>query len=196
MTNSFDPVIETLRAIDPTFASVPHLVERTRTAAFVNAEGFRVEFLSPNRGSDDNQTGLTTLPSAGGASGVPLRYLDYLIETPDRSVLLHGSGIPVLVPRPERFAVHKLMVSSMRRDEAKATKDARQAAFLFAALIPYREHDLREALSDAADRGEGWRDAISKGLSRQDEDVASLVLDGMGRDVARHADRTTARGQA
>lgn len=178
--DSVDPVIDTLRTIDPTFSPVPHLTERARAGAFVNADGFRVEFLSPNRGSDDNQAGLTALPSAGGASAFPMRYLDYLIEGPDRSVLLHGAGIPILVPRPERFAVHKIMVSGMRRDAAKADKDARQAAFLVEALKTERGHDLTDALTDAAERGERWRTAILRGLPRQGPDVTTFVRDVIG----------------
>ena len=173
--DTVDPVTDVLRAIDPTFEPVPHLTERARAAAFVNRMGFRVEFLSPNRGSDDHQSGVTPLPSAGGASGFPLRYLDYLIEDPDRSVLLHGAGVPVLVPRPERYAVHKLMISGQRRDEAKARKDAEQAAFLFAALSADRRDDLIDAIGNAAERGPRWRIAISKGLNRQGKNVAALV---------------------
>ena len=175
--DTVDPVVDILRAIDPTFEAVPHLTERARAAAFVNGAGFRVEFLSPNRGSDDHQAGLTSLPSAGGASGFPLRYLDYLIEDPDRSVLLHAAGVPVLVPRPERYAVHKIMISGQRRDEAKARKDADQAAFLFEALSVDCRDDLTDAVQNAAERGPKWRAAIKKGLNRQEEDVVALVRD-------------------
>lgn len=52
--DSVDPVIDVLRSIDPTFEPVPHLTERARAATFVNHRGFPVEFLSPNRGSDDH----------------------------------------------------------------------------------------------------------------------------------------------
>ena len=153
-------------------------VERTRSAraaAFVNDRGFRVEFLSPNRGSDDHQAGLTPLPSAGGASGLPLRYLDDLIESPDRSVLLHGAGVPVLVPRPERYAVHKVMVSAARRDEAKAREDAEQAGFLFGALSIDRRDDLTEAIGTAAAKGLKWRSQLAKGARRQDGTVAAMI---------------------
>ena len=40
--------------------------------------------------------------------------LDFLIRDPVRTVLLHRSGVPVLVPSPERFAVHKLIVATRR----------------------------------------------------------------------------------
>jgi hypothetical protein len=39
------------------------------------------------------------MPALGRA---PLRFLDYLIYQPIRAVLLHGAGVPVLIPPPER----------------------------------------------------------------------------------------------
>ncbi len=65
------------------------------------------------------------------ASAQPLRYLDFLNHQPVRSALLHRAGVAVLVPAPERFAVHKLIVSELRRADresaAKARKDREQA---------------------------------------------------------------------
>ncbi len=52
------------------------------------------------------------MPALGGAAAIPLRFLDYLIHEPIRAVLLHGAGVPVLVPSPERYAIHKLIVGS------------------------------------------------------------------------------------
>lgn len=54
------------------------------------------------------------MPALGGASADPLRFLDFLIYEPVRAVLLHKSGISVIVPAPERYAVHKLIVASRR----------------------------------------------------------------------------------
>jgi hypothetical protein len=54
------------------------------------------------------------------------------------AVALHGPGIPINVRAPERFALHKLLVSRMRiatsRSQAKATKDLDQARALIAVL--------------------------------------------------------------
>jgi hypothetical protein len=44
----------------------------------------------------------------------PLRFLDFLIRDPAPAVVLHGSGIYVHVPAPERYAVHKLILSLYR----------------------------------------------------------------------------------
>ncbi|WP_204320311.1 GSU2403 family nucleotidyltransferase fold protein, partial [Proteus vulgaris] len=68
----------------------------------------------------------------------PLRFMDYLLRAPVRSVVLHGAGVAVTVPAPERFAVHKLIVSSRRLTDAigaaKSRKDVMQAGELIVAL--------------------------------------------------------------
>ncbi|MBL3684602.1 hypothetical protein F2981_18295 (plasmid) [Sinorhizobium meliloti] len=54
------------------------------------------------------------MPALGGAAAQPLRFLDYLIYHPIRAVLLHGAGVLVNVPAPQRYAIHKLIVASRR----------------------------------------------------------------------------------
>lgn len=84
--------------------------------------------------------------------------------------------MPVLVPRPERYAVHKVMVSAARRDEAKARKDAEQAGFLFGALSVDRWGDLaEEAIETAAAKGPKWRALLSKGARRQNRGIAAMI---------------------
>ena len=72
--------------------------------------GFRVEFLTPDGCSDDQEGKPVPMPALGGAAAFPPRLLDYLIHQPIRVVLLHGTGVPVLVASPERYAIHKLTV--------------------------------------------------------------------------------------
>jgi hypothetical protein len=64
----------------------------------------------------------------------PLRHLDFLIDRPERSVLLFGGGVPVTIPRAERYAVHELIVAVERTDQAKSAKDIMQAGTLLEAL--------------------------------------------------------------
>lgn len=60
----------------------------------------------------------------------------------------HGSGILVLVPAPERFAVHKLILALERPPTvAKREKDIAQAEALILALLDKRSEDLRLAWS-------------------------------------------------
>src|SRR3546814_203836 len=105
--DSLPSVLDTLRSVDPTFREVPHRSDPKRTTQFENASRYKVEFLTPNRGSDDYVDHASPMPALGGASAQPLRFLDFLIHEPVRTVMLHRSGVPVTVPSPERYAVHK-----------------------------------------------------------------------------------------
>jgi hypothetical protein len=114
------------------------------------------------------------MPALGGASATPLRFLDYLIYQPMRAVMLHGAGVPVLVPPPERYAVHKLIVASRRVDRDKGTKDRLQARSIFEAMIANRQHaDLATAFTEAWDRGEHWRVEIR--IASYDDDFQKAL---------------------
>lgn len=57
--------------------------------------------------------------------------------------------MPVNVPRPERFAWHKMLVSQLRHDTSeKRTKDIEQAAVLVAVLAERAPESLEQATSD------------------------------------------------
>lgn len=168
--DSIPPILDVIRAVDPTFREVPHQSDGRRATSFENAARFRVEFLTPNRGSDDNGGRPATMPALGGASAQPLRFLDFLIREPIRSVLLHQSGVPILIPAPERYAVHKLIVASRRRADgnglAKRTKDVMQAGSIMEALaLTRRQADLASAFSEARGNGPQWRRALKMGFS-------------------------------
>jgi hypothetical protein len=170
VNDSIPPIREVLEKLDPTFREVPHLNHPARFTQFVNATNYRVDFLTPNTGSDDNQDKPADMPALGGISAEPLRFLDYLIFNPIRTVLLHKSGVTVNVPAPERYAIHKLIVASRRQNDdngvLKREKDVQQASYLFEALSETRRHsDLALAYCEAWDRGQSWRAAMARGLS-------------------------------
>ena len=109
------------------------------------------------------------MPALGGASAQPISFLDFLLYEPVRAVVLHGAGVPVVVPAPERYAVHKLIVGSRHRNDrdgtAKSGKDRRQAQALMEALIDLRRTaDLADAYMEAFNRGPAWREAMKEGL--------------------------------
>jgi len=169
--DSLPPVLDELRKADPTFREAPHRSDSRHTTKFVSRSKFEVEFLAPNTGSADHDDRPIAMPALGGASATPLRFLDFLIHEPVRSILLHNAGVPVLVPAPERYATHKLIVATRRRDDpngvAKSDKDVRQAVALFEAMISTHRHvDLAVAFTEAWNRGPAWREALRHGLSR------------------------------
>ena len=164
--DSLPPIVELLQGVDASFRPVPHRSGSAASSAFQNADGYRVEFLTSNRGSDDHIDQPAKMPALGGASADPLRFLDYLIREPVKTMLLHRSGVPVVVPDPSRYAVHKLIVASRRHTDgqgaAKREKDVRQAALLFEALQQTRRSaDLALVYNEAWERGIAWQEAIS-----------------------------------
>ncbi|MER8911176.1 GSU2403 family nucleotidyltransferase fold protein [Mesorhizobium sp. M0854] len=193
--DSLPPILEILREIDPTFREIPYRSDPGHATQFENAVRYKVEFLTPNTGSDDYADHATSMPPLGGASAQPLRFLDFLIHEPIRTVLLHRSGVPVVVPSPGRYAVHKLIVASRRQNNAngvgKREKDVHQAALLVEALeATRRQDDLAIAFSEAWDRGKHWREAIQKGLGlipqKQRGDVEATIvnaLSGIGEEL-------------
>ena len=178
--DAMPPVLDTLRRVDPTFREIPHQSDGRYTTQFSTRSGYKVEFLTPNRGGDEHGGKPTPMPALGGAAAQPLRFLDFLIYEPVRAVLLHGSGIPVNVPAPQRYAIHKLIVASRRRTDgdgtAKSRKDVLQATSIMQAMSGQRQdEDLAEAFMEAYDRGPAWREAIRKGLDMLDEDARAQV---------------------
>jgi hypothetical protein len=124
-----------------------------------------VEFLTPSFEEDEAVRELPAL----GVNAQRLHFLNYLIAEPIRVPFLYRSGVLVQIPRPERYAVHKLIVADRRQggpDALKAHKDRAQAAFLIEALCETRPEDLREAYAIAMESGPGWQKRIAASLKR------------------------------
>ncbi|QWK80826.1 nucleotidyltransferase family protein [Ochrobactrum sp. BTU1] len=186
--DSLPPILEILQSVDPQFRAVPHHADKASVTTFVNGKGYRVEFLTGNRGSDEYTGKPSPMPALAGASAENLRFLDYLIYEPIRTVLLFREGINVLVPAPERYAIHKLIVSSRRLTDTigrlKADKDLTQAALLFEALVQTRHGDeLTDAWEEAWDRGDAWKEGIVTGLSRLPKNGVKALITTLGSDV-------------
>jgi hypothetical protein len=133
-----------------------------------------VEFLTPSFEEDEGLRPLAAL----GVHAQSLHHLNYLIAEPIQAAAPYRSGVLVQIPRPERFAVHKLIVADRRRDgpdSLKARKDRLQAEFLMAALAEDRPDDLREAYEDAVARGPRWRERLEASLARAPKARARLA---------------------
>lgn len=120
-----------------------------------------VEFLTPAFGEER----VKPLPALG-VSAQALNYLNFLIAEPIPALALYRSGVLVQIPRPERFAIHKLIIAD-RRDgphQAKARKDRSQAAFLVSVLSQDRPDDLIDAYTQALSSGPRWRARIEESL--------------------------------
>jgi hypothetical protein len=164
--DSMPPILDVLRGVDPTFREIPNLADPLVATGYRNASRYKVEFLTPNRGSAKFQGRPARMPALGGAGAQPLRHLDFLVHEPERSVLLYGGGVPVTVPRAERYAVHKLIVAAERENQAKARKDIMQAEQLIGILSEQRPLELAEAWEIASAAGPRWRTKLARGRAR------------------------------
>ncbi len=186
--DTLPPILDVLHRVDPTFREVPSQTDGRVSTQFVSRDKFKVEFLTPNRGPDDISGKPVRMPALGGAAAFPLRFLDFLIRFPVRAVLLQGAGVPILIPSPERYAVHKLIIGSRRKEDrdtaTKAAKDRLQAKSIIEAMIANRQHgDLAAAYMEAWDRGDQWVAAISTSLATYDDDFRSVLRTELGKGI-------------
>lgn len=152
-----------LKRADRSFTAVPGLDPRAPSTRFRSASGLFVDILTPQRRrTDSNPMPLGRL----GAGATPVQHLDWLIEAPLPAVALHGSGVPIRVPTPARYAAHKLILAQKRGpDAAKRRKDLIQARALIEALETADPWALRDAVDDARARGrDGWRRPLERSL--------------------------------
>jgi hypothetical protein len=134
-----------LTGSDLGLSAVPSFDSRKPSTSFkVLGRDLRVDFLTPLLGRESEDP--VFLPALGVAAH-PLRFLDYLIESPAQAVVVSGSGVLVNVPDPGRFAFHKLWISERRSvsEQTKALKDRRQAGALLETLLADRPGDVLEA---------------------------------------------------
>ncbi len=146
------------------FDAVPSVFDRQIWKWRQSGGEAMVEFLTPAFGDES----VKPLPALG-VSAQALNYLNFLIAEPIHALALYRSGVLVQIPRPERFAIHKLIVANRRQggpDEAKARKDRVQAEFLIRILAEDRPDDLAEAYGHALSQGPRWRDRIASSLGR------------------------------
>ncbi len=83
------------------------------------------------------------------AHAMALPWLRYLTEEPLPGLVIgRSSMVPVNLPRPERLAWHKMLVSQTRYETSeKSSKDIEQAATLVAVLAQVAPESLEEAFA-------------------------------------------------
>lgn len=138
-----------------------------------------IEFLTPSFEDDE---GIKDLPALG-VKARALHHLNFLIADPIQVAVLYRSGVLVQIPRPERYAIHKLIIADRRRDgvnSLKSRKDRAQADFLIRFFAQEHPELIAETLEDAQSRGSAWRTRIAASLKRMPETRAILAgLDGI-----------------
>jgi hypothetical protein len=169
-----------LRETGLNFVPIPGMPSHRPSSSFKlpGAEALAVDLLVPGR-----KTGqVIAVPElAAYAQAIPL--LDFLISDAMESVALSPNQVvPIRVPSPERFLLHKLYSSQSRRsiDRDKIGKDLNQAAVLAAALeeeTPGRLHTVFRTMpaagKHAVRRGSL---AASKRLGNAHEEAREALL--------------------
>ena len=160
--------IEILRDSGLPFAEVPDLdAARPATSFKVRGQKLRVDLLVPG----DERYRAHRVPELK-AYAIGLPYLGYLLEEPISTIVLgRDQVIPVRVPNPARYCVHKLIVATLRGGAAstKQEKDLLQAAVL-AAVMTASAADALSSAVDALPRGS--KSKAARGAARAAKLVA------------------------
>jgi len=172
--NTFSPTIRT-RDLDFAVPVPPRFAKKVDIAKVLDGLGFVLdfrgeqghmrfmhpdlilEFLVPERGRGSSDA--FDIPALG-VNAQPLRYLDLSLAD---TITLDFRGIPVRLPHPVRFALHKLIVAQRRDDADKAERDRDQAVLVLRAVIEAGDsvtiHQVYESLPAK------WRRTIDAGLA-------------------------------
>ena len=122
---------------------------------------YAIDFLTPSVRDEEGPVEMPALKM--WAQG--LHFLDFLIADPIDAVTPYMEGLLVRIPLPERYAVHKLIISQRRKSgSAKAKKDLEQARAIIWAMAEDRPYEIHKAVADADAKGPAWRKALDKAL--------------------------------
>jgi hypothetical protein len=158
---------------DLSLEPVPNLDPKGRPTRWAMKDGgAMVDFLAPRMQSKREIVRLAPLD----VFAQTLPFLNFLIADPIPAVALYRSGVLVQIPKPERYAIHKLIISQRRSgsDLGKSRKDLAQAETLIKILAENRPQELAVAYETAFNTGKKWADAISASL-KQRPDISSLL---------------------
>jgi hypothetical protein len=142
-------------------------VEGKFGASYLNPAdpAFRVDFLTSKSAHSDQPVYIEGLSIALQ----PLRFMEFsMVDTLQAAAFCNDGAVIVNIPKPDRFAVHKLIVSSERKssETAKINKDIRQANVLIQYFMDHRPDELEKTCREAANHGPGWRRRLMEGIAR------------------------------
>lgn len=145
------------------FFPVPRLSHKEPSTSYaIRGKTLRIDLLTPARRGKTSPVFISRL----NAAAQPLKYLDYLFENPLPAAMVSGNPCLVNVPRPARFALHKLLTSQERSavSAGKKSKDVAQARALLELLKEDRPGDIHQAREDLERRGKSWSARLRRAL--------------------------------
>ena len=151
-----DPLEVILKRADPSFEPKWHHDDKLPRA--FTSDHLSVEMLTTKGRKHE----LLEIPRLHCAA-VPLAYMDYLLSEPIDVVALYGAGVPIKVPDPARYAIHKLLIERGAYS-SKSDKDLHQAAELISILRDQEPDRLDMAVAAAKRAGPSWRRRLDERL--------------------------------
>lgn len=125
-----------------------------------------IELLVPEKGRGSDRP--YPLPNLG-LNAQPLRFLSFLTQ---KTISIRVEGISITLPHPANFALHKLIISSRRRNTDKRIKDRETALQLLKTLMDKKESAIiAKAFNSIPQK---WQKTIVQELEKVEE---SLPLD-------------------
>jgi len=170
---------EALNEADLGFRAIPTLDRKNPSTSFkVRGRDLRVDLLTPMLGRESSTP--VFLP-AYNLSAQPLRFLEYLIETPIQATVIATDAVLVNLPDPARFALHKLWTSGKRSPgfQTKARKDLLQASQLLEVLLEDRPSDVVAAW-EALENYRGVKKKILEVATRIEPEVKKHLDAALG----------------
>lgn len=160
-------VPDVLAQLEMGFIPVPSLDRHAPSTSFrVRGQELRVDLLTPQIGKPSRRRPIV---AALNAPAEPVRFLDYLLVDPVPALVVGRRHVLLAnVPSPERFALHKLLVSESRAAAfaSKAEKDRIQSTQLLRVLFDEAPDGLKPAQRDLLRRGPGWRAKWERALRK------------------------------
>ncbi len=176
-------VLDVAKGVDSSFFLVPELNPAQPSSILMSRKTkVKIDFLTLQKVRDDSATRYF---ADIGIAATPLRFMDYLLSGPTFKGLIVGNyAIPVTLPDPARFAVHKLIIAQERtlNRDIKAVKDIQQADEIFQALLAMgKDSEIRDAIAAARTRRGALANvkksiATPAGFSDEVRDVIKAML--------------------
>lgn len=127
-----------------------------------------IEFLVPEKGKGLDKP--YPLPQLG-LNAQALRFLNFL--TPN-TIHIKVEGIPLTLPHPAIFSLHKLIIFQRRTNSEKMSKDKESAIKILKALIENNEQDTIKNIFNTIPQK--WQKKIIKGLVETKEKEILEIL--------------------
>jgi hypothetical protein len=162
------------------FRPRPTVGRKPSTSWILSDASYAIDFLTPSFNDDEKPVQLHALKMWAQS----LHFMNYLIAEPIDAVSPYMEGLLIKIPRPERYAVHKLIIAQRRKGtRAKAKKDIEQARTLIWAMTEDQPYVIHNAIAEADAMGPAWRKALDQALDIKFE--AAKTIQNMDRDVIR-----------